>query len=192
MRKLLLMMLCLPVLTATAVQGEELPDQAINVCAVAIPVMNMYVINYENLLNGRHGLDFRLEYNPMSSCDVDEATGLAAVLDYRYHFAPRLESFFAGPYMRYRTVNGSGIAAGTDFEFDVSEVNLGLNAGYRWIHDATGISAVFSYGYGHSWTDEEVTPMNGEVESAFDDFKKENETYLDAPFFGELSIGYAF
>jgi len=38
------------------------PEHAVNICAVAIPVMNMYVLNYEYLYKERHGLAARLEY----------------------------------------------------------------------------------------------------------------------------------
>ena len=172
--------------------SDSPPKQAVNICAVAIPVLNMYVINYEYLYTGRHGLAARLEYNPMSGSGIDDATGIAVVLDYRWHLSPELESFFIGPYVRYRYVDGSGSAAGTKFDFKVPEVNLGMNAGYRWIHDATGINVVFAFGYGYSWVTETITPISDNIESAFDKFKKDNDTFLDAPFYGEFSIGYAF
>ena len=172
--------------------ADNPPNQAVNICAVAIPVMNMYVINYEYLYNERHGLAARLEYNPMSGSGIDDATGFAAVLDYRWHLYPKLDSFFAGPYARYRYVDGSGHAAGTTFNFKVPEVNIGLNVGYRWIHDATGINVVFAFGYGYSWVTEKITPTNDNIESTFKNFKNDNDAFLDAPFYGEFSIGYAF
>ena len=73
--------------------SDSPPKQAVNICAVAIPVLNMYVINYEYLYTGRHGLAARLEYNPMSGSGIDDATGIAVVLDYRWHLSPELESF---------------------------------------------------------------------------------------------------
>jgi len=176
---------------AIPLRADEQPRQAVNICAVAIPVMNMYVVNYEYLLGYRHGLDVRLEYNPMSSDEID-ASGVASVLNYRWHFSPALESFFAGPYARYRYIEGSGNTSGADFDFNVSEVNLGLNVGYRWIHDATGINAVFAFGYGKSWETEDVSPVNDDIMTTFDAFKEDNDTYFDAPFLGEFSIGYAF
>ena len=172
--------------------AEDPPKQAVNICALAIPLMNMYVINYEYFYGERHGLAARLEYNPMTASGIDKATGTAAVIDYRWHFSPELESFFAGPYARYRYVDGSGSAAGTKFDFTVSEINLGLNAGYRWIHDATGINAVLAFGYGYSWVTEKINPTNAAIESTFKEFKKDNDAFLDAPFYGEFSIGYAF
>ena len=152
----------------------------------------MYVVNYEYVLQQRHGLAARVEYNPMSGSGIDEAAGLAAVLDYRWHVSPALESFFIGPYARYRHVDGSGAVAGTAFDFRVPEVNIGLNAGYRWIHEATGINIVIAFGYGHSWVSEEISPNRNDINSTFSQFKKDNDTYLDAPFYGEFSIGYSF
>lgn len=125
-------------------------------------------------------------------CSILVFSALAALLDYRCHLSPALESFFAGPYARYRYAEGSGNASGTDFDFSVSEVNLGVNTGYRWIHDATGIKVVFAFGYGNSRITEDVLSGNDEVMTAFDAFKDDNETYFDAPFAAEFSMGYAF
>ena len=47
-------------------QDEAGPDarkQAISVCALAIPLMNLYVINYEYLYQDRHGLAARTHRN---------------------------------------------------------------------------------------------------------------------------------
>ena len=154
--------------------------------------MNMYVLNYEYLVNERHGLAARMEYNPMSGSAIDNAKGVAVVLDYRWHFAPKLASFFIGPYARYRYVDGSGHVEETTFNFTVPEVNVGLNAGYRWIHDATGINVVLAFGYGYSWVTENLHPTNAMIESIFKKIKKANDTYFDAPFYGEFSIGFAF
>lgn len=191
MKKLLYAITIIPTLIFPMYANNP-PEQAINICAVAIPVMNMYVLNYEYLYKERHGLAARLEYNPMSGSGIDEAAGIAAVVDYRWHLSPKLESFFLGPYVRYRYVDGSGNAEGTKFYFKVPEVNIGLNAGYRWIHDATGINVVFAFGYGYSWVTETITPNNDNIKSIFEKFKKDNDSYLDAPFYGEFSIGYAF
>lgn len=171
--------------------AQNPPKHAVNICAVAIPVMNLYVINYEYLYHERHGLTSRIEYNPMSGSGID-ATGIAAVLNYRWHFIPKLESLFLGAYGRYRYSDGSGSADGTKFDFTVPEVNIGLNAGYRWIHDATGINIVIAAGYGYSWETEDISPSNDLITSKFNTFKKDNNTYFDAPFYGEFSIGYAF
>ena len=193
MRKMILNIILITLaFSITTLHAQEKPAQAINICAAAIPLMHMYVINYEYLYHEHHGLAARLEYNPMSGSGIDDATGIAVVLDYRWHFSPELESFFVGPYIRYRYVDGSGTDAGTKFDFKVPEVNLGVNAGYRWIHDATGINVVLAFGYGYSWVTEEITPTNDNIKSIFNKFKKDNDTFLDAPFYGEFSIGYAF
>ena len=74
------------------------------------------------------------------------------------------------------------------------EVNLGLNGGYRWV-SKIGINVVLAAGYGYSIGEENLMPTNPEIESAFSAFKSANNTnstFLDAPFFGEVSIGYAF
>ena len=178
----------------TPLRSQEDPQQAVNVCAIAIPVMNMYVVNYEYLYQQRHGLAARVEYAPnLSGADTD-GDAMAGVLNYRWHFSPKLENFFVGLYTRYRYVHGSGAAGGESYTFKVNEVNVGINGGYRWI-SPIGINIVFAAGYGYSMGEENLEPSNVNTVSSFNAFKKANDTnevILDAPFYGEVSIGYAF
>ena len=174
--------------------AQDEPRQAINICAIAIPVMNMYVVNYEYLYHNRHGLAARIEYAPNLKGADTKGDAWAGVLNYRWHFSSKLENFFVGPYVRYRYVYGSGIAGATNYDFDVPELNLGINGGYRWV-SKTGINIVLAAGYGYSIVKENLTPSNSDVISVFSTFKKANNTnsaMLDAPFYGEVSIGYAF
>lgn len=174
--------------------AQDEPRQAINICAIAIPVMNMYVINYEYLYQKRHGLAARIEYAPKLKGANTQGVMLAGVLNYRWHFSPELKNLFVGPYARYRYVYGSGTAGATNYDYNVPEVNLGINGGYRWV-SKIGINVVLAAGYGYSIVKENITPFNSDVNSVFSTFKKANETnsvLLDAPFYGEVSIGYAF
>jgi len=175
----------------TPLEAQEGPRQAINICAIAIPVMNLYVINYEYLYRERHGLATRVEYAPGLSGSGAEGTGLAAVANYRWHLSPKLEHFFVGAYGRYRYVYGSGDTGADEYDFTVPELNLGLNAGYRWI-SRMGINAVISFGYGFSFVSEDITPLNDSIEKSFRAFKEDNDAFLDAPFYGEVSFGFAF
>lgn len=178
----------------SALGAERERNQAINICAIAIPLMNLYVVNYEYLLADRHGLAARLEYIPLADGDI-EGTGYAAVLDYRWHLTPRMESFFLGPYLRYRYAEGKGTVGGVDFDWSIPELNLGVNAGYRWIHDPTGINVVVVAGYGYAWTSQELSSDDTTIGTAFAHFKDANagtENFLDAPFFGEVSFGWAY
>ena len=171
--------------------AQDGPKQAINVCAVAIPVMNMYVFNYEYLYKKRHGLAARAEYAPKLEGADTKGTAWAVVFDYRWHFSPGLKNFFVGPYARYRYVEGAGAAEGTDYNFNVPGVNLGLNGGYRWV-SKIGVNVVVAAGYGYSFSKENISSSNTSVNSVFSKFKDENNTLLDAPFYGEFSVGYAF
>ena len=174
--------------------AQDDQKQAINVCAIAIPVMNMYVVNYEYLYQNRHGLAARLEYAPNMKGADTKGVALAAVLNYRWHFSPKLENFFVGLYARYRYVYGSGTAGKSNYDFKVPELNSGINGGYRWV-SKMGINIVLSAGYGYSFVKENLTPSNSDVLSTFQAFKKANSTnevLLNAPFYGEVSIGYAF
>lgn len=190
----LILLFCIISFSSTYVNAQDEPRQAINICAIAIPVMNMYVINYEYLYHNRHGLAARIEYAPKLKGADTKGVAWAVVLNYRWHFSPKLENFFVGPYARYRYVYGSGTAGATNYDYNVPEVNLGINGGYRWI-SKIGINVVLAAGYGYSIVKENITPSNSDVNSVFSTFKKANETnsvLLDAPFYGEVSIGYAF
>ena len=195
-KKVLIISAVIAILTysTTTLKAQESPKQAINICAVAIPVMNFYVVNYEYLYHDRHGLATRIEYAPKLTGADTKGVSLAGVLNYRWHISPKLENFFVGAYTRYRYSYGSGTAGATNYKFKVPEVNFGINGGYRWI-SKIGINVVLSAGYGYSLGKDNLTPSNEDVINKFNTFKKANDTnrvILDAPFYAEFSIGYAF
>ncbi|MBK9759937.1 MAG: DUF3575 domain-containing protein [Flavobacteriales bacterium] len=174
--------------------GPDARKQAISVCALAIPLMNLYVINYEYLYQDRHGLAARLEYAPNLKGENTRGDALGGVLNYRWHLSPKLSGFFVGPYARYRYVYGSGSVEGTEYDFEVPELNVGVNGGYRWVAKC-GFNVVLAAGYGYSSAKERLTPSNDAVIDGFNAFKDAddaNSSMLDAPFYGEFSIGYAF
>jgi len=84
--KILTTILIVVAFSITKLHAQDEPRQAINICAVAIPVMNMYVVNYEYLYHERHGLATRIEYVPNLKGADNKGTAWAAVLDYRWHF----------------------------------------------------------------------------------------------------------
>jgi hypothetical protein len=178
----------------TKLHAQDDRRQAINICAVAMPVMNMYVVNYEYLYHERHGMAARIEFVPNLEGADTKGNAWGAVLDYRWHFSPKLNGFFVGPYVRYRYSYGSGTSGGTDYDFKVPEIHVGINGGFRWV-TKIGINLVFAYGYGYSFSNEELSPSNSEVNSTFNSFKNaegRNNVMLDAPYYAEFSIGYAF
>lgn len=172
-------------------QTKDEERHAVTLCALAIPLMHAYVLNYEYLAADHHGLAVRLEYAPMIDTAEVDGTEVAGVFNYRYHLSPKMGSLFVGAYGRYRQVFGKGRAAGVDFDFTVPEVNVGLNVGYRWIV-WKGFNAVFSAGYGYSLTKTRVSPDATATSDALHAFAKKNAQFMDAPFYGEFSIGYAF
>lgn len=173
---------------AAQTDGET---HAVTLCALAIPLMNAYVLNYEHLVERRHGLAVRLEYAPMHDTDAVDGTELAAVLNYRFHLSPALGGFFVGAYGRYRQVYGEGTAEGARFTFSVPELVVGLNVGYRWMI-WNGVNAVFSAGYGYAWTKTNRSPDRSAQKDALAAFADKNAQFMDAPFYGEFSVGYAF
>jgi len=192
--KILTTILIVVAFSLTKLHAQDEPRQAINLCAVAIPVMNMYVVNYEYLYHERHGLATRIEYVPNLKGADTKGTAWAAVLDYRWHFSPKLNGFFVGPYLRYRYTYGSGTAEGTDYDFKFPEINIGINGGFRWV-SKIGINVVFAWGYGYSIGNEKLSPSNSDIISTFNTFKNaedRNNVIFDAPYNAEFSIGYAF
>lgn len=180
--------------TNTSSAQSDSAKHGINICAIAIPTMNVYVLNYEYLYKQRHGLATRIEFAPNMKDGNTEAIGTAFVANYRYHFTPKLSGFFAGPYARYRHVIGSGVADDRNFDFTVPEFNLGIHAGYRWVSEI-GFNVVFSYGYGYSWTTHDYSIDNDAVRERYKTFTRANsstDTGIDAPFYAELSFGWVF
>lgn len=167
-------------------------DQALNICALAIPLVKQYVAIYEKTFEKRHGLAVRLEYTPLSDSTIS-ATGHGVLLNYRFHFSQTMESVFMGPYLRYRKVSGSGVVSGTAFEFTIPEYTVGLNIGKRWVWQ-NGFDVVLAIGYGKvvGSNAETVSISNSPINSALVAFKNNNPTFINAPHYGEFSIGYVF
>ncbi len=164
---------------------------AINVCPIA-PVFGVYAVNYEYLFNPKHGILIRGEYEdvPKSYTDADiKSNGMAFSLNYRRHLAEKMNSYFLGVYSRYRIYEGCGIMDNEKFDFTLPSFTVGLNGGRRWVWNS-GFNIVASLGYGYSVDDREATPTSESIESSLDQLEKDYD--FISPFFGELSVGYAF
>ena len=194
MKNKILLVLVVMTISLNTIYAQHERKNAINICAIAIPVLNMYVVNYEYLYNKHHGLAARIEYAPNLKGADTKGDGWSAVLNYRWHFSPRMKNFFVGPYVRYRKVYGNGKTKEAKYDFDVSEVNLGVNGGYRWVLK-NGFNIVLAAGYGYSFGTQNLSSGREDVKTTFSKFKKANNTnttMLDSPFYGEVSFGYAF
>lgn len=167
-------------------------DQALNICALAIPLVKQYVVIYEKTYEQRHGLAVRIEYAPMSDSGIT-ATGQGILLNYRLHYSPSMESVFMGPYLRYRKVSGSGVVAGTAFDFTIPEFTVGLNFGKRWVWQ-NGVDVVMAIGYGKvlGSNTETLSSSSAAINAALTTFKNNNSAFINAPLYGEFSIGYVF
>ena len=164
---------------------------ALNICPIA-PVFGIYAVNYEYLFNPKHGILARIEYEDVPKTYTDssiESNGWAYSLNYRRHLSGEMNSIFLGAYSRYRNYNGSGTLESKKFDFKLPSFTLGLNAGKRWVWNS-GINITFSLGYGISMDDRQATPSDTAIETILDKFEKEYD--FISPFYGELSIGYAF
>lgn len=164
---------------------------ALNICPIA-PAFGIYAVNYEYLFNPKHGILARIEYEDVPKTYTDasiESNGWAYSLNYRRHLSGEMNSIFLGAYSRYRKYNGSGTLESNKFDFKLPSFTLGLNAGKRWVWNS-GFNITFSLGYGISMDERESTPSDSSIESILDKFEKEYD--FISPFYGELSIGYAF
>ena len=152
----------------------------------------LYSGNYEHLFDQTHGVVVRFDYETISdsySSNPVALNGYGFILNYRYHLSKTMESIFIGPYVRYRIYDGNGTADEIDFDFNINEFTVGLNAGKRWVWD-NGLNVTFALGYGFSTSNRETIPTNDSIESTIQSF--EDEYTFFGPFLGELSVGYAF
>lgn len=166
-------------------------NQAVNFCPGGI-IFGIYAFNYEYLVNGNHGLVARFDYENVSetlSEDTMEANGYAFTFNYRWHFSEAMESFYIGSYVRYKQYQGDATDGATKFDFTLHEYTLGLNAGKRWVWNS-GFNINCAFGYGISKLNKETNPTSSSIDSKLDEFI-DNYTFID-PFYGEISIGYAF
>lgn len=166
-------------------------NQAVNFCPGGI-IIGIYAINYEYLAGKNHGLVARFDYENVSetlSEDTLEANGYAFTFNYRWHFSEAMESFYIGSYARYKQYQGDATDGATKFDFTLHEYTLGLNAGKRWVWNS-GFNINVAFGYGISKLDKETDPTSPSNEAQLDKFIDEY-TFI-GPFYGEISIGYAF
>ncbi|MCP5062967.1 MAG: DUF3575 domain-containing protein [Ignavibacteriae bacterium] len=177
--------------TADSCASKNEVNQAVNFCPGGI-IFGIYAINYEYLAGKNHGLVARFDYESVSetlSNDKMEASGYAYTFNYRWHFSETMESFYVGSYVRYKLYNGDATDGATKFDFTLHEYTLGLNAGKRWVWNS-GFNINCAFGYGISKLNKETDPTSSSIDSKLDEFI-DDYTFID-PFYGEISIGYAF
>lgn len=166
-------------------------NQAVNMCPGGI-IFGIYSVNYEYLAGQNHGLVARFDYESVSetlSDDTMDANGYGFTFNYRWHFSGIMESFYIGSYARYKLYKGNATDGSTKFDFTLHEYTLGLNAGKRWVWNS-GFNINCAFGYGISQLNKETEPTSASIDAKLDEFV-DNYTFID-PFYGEISIGYAF
>ena len=185
-----LMVSLLTLIYATGSMANDTKTYALNFCPLGVPAYNLYAVNFEIFVAPQHGFNMRLDYAPMSDNDID-ITDKAMILNYRWYVGASLDSIFVGAYTRYRINSGTGSTAVTSFDYDSTELTVGLNAGKRWVWK-NGFNIVILAGYGFSDFKETISQQNEVINQALDAFKDDNNLFFDNPFYGEFSIGYAF
>jgi hypothetical protein len=200
LKKVLVLVICLLfVSVASAQEGKNLTQnekdskiagfkQSVNSCPGGL-IFGVYSINYERMIKPKHGLVARFDFEDILakySGDKFEATGLGFILNYRRHFSPSLKSFYLGSYARYRVYDGTGEDGPDEFNFDITEFTIGLNAGKRWVW-SSGFNINFMLGYGIAFTETKVEEI---YEAAYDNFT--DKYSFEGPMLGEFSIGWAF
>ena len=164
---------------------------SLNMCPGGI-VFGIFSANIEYLFNPSHGLVVRFDYEsiPKNYTEASiEASGVAFILNYRWHFSNKMNSVYLGAFSRYRVYKGKGTIESTNFEFTIPELTIGLNIGKRWVWKS-GFNINLAFGYGISKTWRTANPSNSSTESMIDAFENAYD-FID-PFLGEFSIGYAF
>jgi hypothetical protein len=180
---------------ATNSNETEMPKDhfkyAINMCPGGI-VFGVYSVNFEYLVSPNHGLVARFDYEVVPDSYTDaaiESSGIGFTFNYRWHISGGLNSFYLGAYSRYKVYTGDGSLESNNFDFTLSDYSIGLNAGKRWAWN-NGLNINVAFGYGISSDTLDSNPSNMEIETIMEEFKDEYE-FID-PFYGEISVGYAF
>lgn len=164
---------------------------AVNFCPVAA-LIGFYSINYEYRISPKNGIIARFDYEDVPEVYTDasiESSGVSFIVNYRSYMSEELNSLFLGIHTRYRVYKGHGEIDSKKFDLNLRSYSIGLNVGKRWTWN-NGFNTVFLLGYGYDFNDRNVKPTNTAIKSVVDQFEEEYE--FMSPFFGELSIGYAF
>ena len=173
------------------VERKSTFKHSVNTCPLGV-AFGIYSVNYQYLLNQKHGLVFRVDYEsaPGEYSDAKiEGYGTAIVLNYRYHFKHELNSHYVGVFSRSRIYKGEGNLSGTNFNFNLPEQTVGGIIGKRWVWNS-GFNINFLTGYGYTLKRRNITPYSAEINERVKGFE-EKYNFLNS-FLGEFSLGYAF
>lgn len=170
---------------------ENTHKQAINMCPGGI-ALGIFSANYERLFKEKHGLVLRMDYEIVpktySAANINPY-GMAVILNYRYHLCGGMKSVFLGAYSRYREYRGKGNLNNTEFKFNKPDLTLGLNLGKRWVWKS-GFTITAAFGYGFSIETKKIQANSTEIRQSIKEFE-DSYDFIN-PFYGEISIGYAF
>ncbi|MFB6317934.1 DUF3575 domain-containing protein [Saccharicrinis sp. FJH54] len=164
---------------------------AINMCPGGI-ALGIYSANFEYLIKPKHGIVARIDYEmiPKTYSDANlETSGMAFILNYRYHMCGGMNSFFVGSFYRYRSYQGNGTLDAGSFDFKIPEITVGANLGKRWSWKS-GFNITFALGYGYAMDWQKINNNVDGAVAAIDVFRNEYD-FING-FLGEFSIGYAF
>lgn len=211
---------CLFLTTAAFGYAEEkpnLPEFARKKNAIAVqplgPIFNSYFMSYERQIEGRHSMVFEGGYvgpykfniNTWSSGSGSSGAawnierGYTLALHYRFHFTPRLSSWFIGVFGKYGSQGGTILSTHDRSQmlpsdppqprigFTATYKIIGFNIGRRWIWDS-GITLAVRLGAGVNFTD---------YNYSIPEYTAEKKTFRDIFSFltsvdAEFSAGYAF
>ncbi len=166
-------------------------NQALSMCPGGI-AFGIFSANYQYMFAESQSLVARVDYEAVpktyTSANI-ESSGLAFILNYRWHISGDLESYYVGAFARYRVFSGSGKIDSQNFDFKIPDQTFGINVGKRWVWNS-GFTLNFTFGYGFQMKGRHADPSNPAIESAIDDYEDAYD-FMD-PFLGEFSIGYAF
>lgn len=154
-------------------------------------LVGSYALNYERLMNKRHGLLVEGVFSSTSG-DGTSSTGYGGLVGYRWHWSPSQDSGFAGLNVGYQV--GTGTAEVTDdtgdkYSFDVDTTALAVtaNIGRRWAWDF-GLNITLRAGVGYGRYDVSTDSDDDLAQEAVD-LVNELLTLIPVAIDGELSIG---
>ncbi len=163
----------------------------VNMCPGGV-AFGIFSFNYEYLHNNRHGLVFRFDYENIPDKYTDanlDAWGAGIIFNYRYHLEETLDSWFLGSFARGRLYKGTGVINNEDYDFELPDYTIGLNAGRKWVW-GSGFTITVNLGYGLNFSQRNLSSNTNNFESYVKEF--EDDYMFAGGFLGEFSIGYAF
>lgn len=168
-------------------------ENSVNISPLGV-LFGSYALNFEHLVDGRHGLIAEGQFSSSSNEDA-KSTSFGAGIGYRYHWSGSQDSGFVGAMAAYQVGTGNATvttsSGGTQsFDLGISAASVTANIGRRWAWEG-GFNVTLRFGVGRAWYDISSDSSDPNVQEAIR-FTDALLNALPVALDGELSIGWIF